>query len=424
MNYFSLSNPNTKVDFETALLEGLAKDGGLYFPEEIPTFSSSEMGLLQGKSLPQVGYEVLKKWFIQDVDDQELRQIAIEALNFPIPLKQVGDKYILELFHGPTMAFKDVAAGVLARLMSYFAKRNNKKINILVATSGDTGGAVAHGFANVENIRVFVLYPKGKVSALQEDQLTRTAENVFAIEVDGFFDDCQAMVKRAFNDEDLQILNLTSANSINIGRLIPQIIYQVYVWAQLSNKNLQIVVPSGNFGNIAAGLFARSMGFPLNNFIAGVNANDTIPRFLESGNYEPYPAVSTLSNAMDISDPSNFIRILKLFENNLELLKQHLQSIRVSDADTIDTIKQVYASYGYLMCPHTAVAWKASQLLGSSDLTQVIYSTASPAKFAEEMFRATGIKVDNKQEIEKLRSRPIRKVSIGNRYEELKQVLL
>ncbi len=424
MTFYSLTNPSIQVNFETALIQGLASDGGLFYPSFIPVFSLSEIKELVGLTLPEIGFLVLQKWFSDDIEANDLRKIAFNSLDFNIPLVSVGNKYILEIFHGPTMAFKDVAARVLANLTSYFAQKQNKKIRILVATSGDTGGAVAHGFANMPNIEVYVLFPKGKVSKLQEKQLTSVADNVFPIEVDGFFDDCQAMVKQAFNDPDLKGLNLTSANSINIGRLIPQIIYHFWAWSQLPGKKLQIVVPSGNFGNLAAGLFAMKMGMPVTNFVAGVNANDTVFRFLQTGKYEPKPTISTLSNAMDISNPSNFVRILKMFENNLELLKKHLQVSTVSDRETVDAIVRVYEKHNYLMCPHTAVGWKAAEDYESSDYVQVIYSTASPIKFAYEIYNATKIFVDDTQIMQQLESIPARKIQIKAEYSELKKILV
>ncbi len=423
MTFYSLTNPSIQVNFETALIEGLASDGGLFYPSFIPIFSSVEIRQLIGLTLPEIGFLVLQKWFSDDIEATDLRKIAFNSLNFNIPLVSVGNKYILEIFHGPTMAFKDVAARVLANLTSHFAQKQNKKIRILVATSGDTGGAVAHGFANVPNIEVYVLFPKGKVSKLQEKQLTSVADNIFPVEVDGFFDDCQTMVKQAFKDPDLKNLNLTSANSINIGRLIPQIIYHFWVWSQLPDKKLQIVIPSGNFGNLAAGLFAMKMGMPVTDFVAGVNANDTVFRFLQTGKYEPKPTISTLSNAMDISNPSNFVRILKMFENNLELLKKHLQVSTVSDRETIDTIIRVYEKHNYLMCPHTAVGWKAAEAYENSDYVQVIYGTASPVKFAHEIYNATKIFVDDTQIIQQLESTPARKIQIKAEYSELKKIL-
>lgn len=424
MTYFSLKNREHLVNFETALLRGLAPDGGLYFPNEIPRFSQNEIEDLLNLDLPTVGSVILSKWLEEDIPTVELKNICQEALSFPIPVKQVGNQKILELFHGPTMAFKDIAAGLLARFVGYFAGKTNNTVNVLVATSGDTGGAIAHGFANVQNTQVFVLFPKGKVSQLQHEQLTRVASNIFPIEVVGNFDDCQALVKRAFNDPLLAGLNLTSANSINIGRLLPQIIYHFWALQQLDfKKNAQIVVPSGNFGNLAAGFFARAMGLDVHGFVAAVNDNDTVPRFLETGQYEPHSAVSTLSTAMDIADPSNFVRILEFVGGSQVDAKNHLRAWRVSDAETIETIKDVYQNHGYLLCPHTAVGWVASKEFASPGVDNLIYATASPLKFAEEIEAATGISADNSKELEKLRQVNSRKVLIENDYSDLKRVL-
>jgi threonine synthase len=311
----------------------------------------------------------------------------------------------------------------LARLISYFARKRQTIIRVLVATSGDTGGAVAHGFANLENVQVYVLFPKNKVSQLQEKQLTCVAENVWPIEVEGYFDDCQAMVKQAFNDPDLQPLNLTSANSINLGRLIPQIIYHLWVWTQLPESELQLVIPSGNFGNLAAAFLAMKMGVPISRFVAGVNANDTVYRFMQTGKYEPRPTVSTLSNAMDISNPSNFSRILKIVNYDRSNLQQYLQVFRVTDQETTETILEVYNKYNYLLCPHTAVAWKAANLSEHMGLTQVVYATASPYKFAKEISAAAGLVIDDNQLIQQWSTKSSKKVSIAANYSELKQVL-
>jgi len=422
MLYHSLDNPNIQNSLETVILDGLAKDGGLFFPNQIPTFSQQELASLVGLDLASIASVVLQKWFAEDIEAKELEFIGA-SLAFPIPLVQVGDRYVLELFHGPTLAFKDVAATILARLISYFARKRQQIIRVLVATSGDTGGAVAHGFANLENVQVYVLFPKNKVSQLQEKQLTCVAENVWPIEVDGYFDDCQAMVKQAFNDPDLQTLNLTSANSINLGRLIPQIIYHLWVWTQLPEKNLQLVIPSGNFGNLAAAFLAMSMGVPVTKFVAGVNANDTVYRFMQTGKYEPRPTVSTLSNAMDISNPSNFSRILKMVNYDHSTLQQYLQVFKVTDQETVETILEVYNRYNYLLCPHTAVAWKAANLSKHIGLTQVVYATASPYKFAKEINTATGLVVDDQQLLQQWSTKPSKKISITGTYAELKQIL-
>ncbi len=424
INYYSTSKKAPHVDFETALFRGLAPDGGLYFPTQFPAFSPNELANLQGASLQEIGNQVLQKWFGEEIDASILKELAYDAQHFPIPLKKVGPFHILELFHGPTQAFKDVAAQNLSRLMSAFLTKRQEKITLLVATSGDTGGAIAHGFSNVPNIEVYVLFPKGRVSALQEEQLTRVADNVHPIEIEGVFDDCQAMVKQAFNDPELKNLKLTSANSISIGRLIPQIIYYIYAYALLPTDQIQFIVPSGNFGNLTGGLFAREMGLPFTSFIAATNKNDSAVRYAQTGIYEPRTTITTLSNAMDVGNPSNFIRVLELFGHDHGRFQETLQAFKVSDDTTIETIKRVYETYGYLLDPHTAVGWKISEEHAHPDMEKIIIATASPIKFAAEIQQATGIAVDNTEAIQALQSRPARKTAVSNDYEAFKSILL
>ncbi len=423
INYYSTNHNAPAVSFREALFRGLAPDGGLYFPTEFPKFSSEEIDDLRGQSLPEVAYRVLAKWFGDEIADEAIRQIANDAQNFPIPMHKVGDLHLLELFHGPTLAFKDVAAQNLPRLMSHFLQQEAREVTLLVATSGDTGGAIAHGFSDVPNIKVVVLFPKGRVSALQEEQLTRVADNVIPVEVDGFFDDCQAMVKRAFNDEALVGLNLTSANSISIGRLIPQIIYYAYVYAVLGRDDIQFIVPSGNFGNITGGLFAREMGLPFHSFIAATNANDSAVRYIETGQYAPSETIATLSNAMDVGNPSNFVRILELFEHEYEAVRDVLTAAQVDDAATVKTMCDVYRREKYLLDPHTAVGWRVAQELGDAEMARVLVSTAASVKFAEEIMQAAGIVVNNAAEIAALQQRPKRKLAIPNEYAALVTML-
>ena len=424
INYYSTNQNSPLVNFETALFQGLAPDGGLYFPEHFPSFLADELASLAGASLSEVGYLVLSKWFGNEIDTAVLKQIATSAQHFPIPLKKVGPYHILELFHGPTQAFKDVAAQNLSRLMSAFLEKRQESITLLVATSGDTGGAIAHGFSNVPNIEVFVLFPKGRVSALQKEQLTRVAKNVHPLEIEGVFDDCQAMVKQAFNDPELAHLKLTSANSISIGRLIPQIIYYVYTYAQLPSANIEFVVPSGNFGNLTGGLFARKMGLPFSSFIAATNKNDAAVRYAQTGVYEPQTTIPTLSNAMDVGNPSNFVRVLELFGNDHGRFQSLLQAYKVSDETTIETIKKVHHEHGYLLEPHTAVGWHISEQHANPDMETVIISTASPIKFAAEIQKTTGIPVNNSEAIKALQTRVARKTAVSNSYNAFKSILL
>ncbi len=423
MNFFSLNQNSPTVDFKQALLAGLAPDGGLYFPESFPQFSPKEISDLKNNSLPEAGFKVLCKWLEGEMEFSEVKEIANEALNFPIPLRKVGNFFILELFRGPTMAFKDIAARSLALLMSRVLQKENKKAVILVATSGDTGGAVAHGFANVPNIKVVVLYPKGKVSRLQEEQLTRVSENVFSIEVDGVFDDCQALVKKAFVDPELKNLNLSSANSISVGRLIPQIIYYIYAYAQMPIDTMEFVVPCGNFGNVCAGIFARKMGLPFNKFLMANNENDAVYKYYQSGVFQAQPTIQTMSTAMDIGNPSNFARILKAFDNNHAAFKELIKVVKVTDLETTAAIKKVYAEHNYLLDPHTAVAWVAAEN-EKNDFTKIITGTASPIKFADSIKEHTGIEVDDSQAIAELAKNPKRKIEIKNNYVELKSTLL
>lgn len=423
IRYYSTNRQAPEVTFQEALFQGLAPDGGLYFPTAFPTFSAAELTQLHGASLPEVGFRVLHKWFGDEIGAEPLRRIATEAQHFPIPLRQVGPYQILELFHGPTQAFKDVAAQNLARLMSHFLAQRQQQVTLLVATSGDTGGAIAHGFSGVANINVVILYPKGRVSQLQEEQLTRVAGNVFPLEVDGVFDDCQAMVKQAFNDPDLAGLSLTSANSISIGRLIPQIIYYAYAYACLGRDGIEFVVPSGNFGNLTGGLFARAMGLPFDSFIAACNRNDAAVRYGATGEYVPQPTVATLSNAMDVGNPSNFVRVLELFGHDWAAFRALLQAYMVSDETTVATIGAVWQKHGYLLDPHTAVGWQVAEQHADPDKQTVIIATAAPLKFAAEIEAKTGIGVDNAAAIASLRNRPVRKWAVAGGYTAVKSFL-
>ena len=424
IQFYSTNGLAPLATFEEALFRGLAPDGGLYFPQQFPRFSAETIAQLPGATLIEVGEAVLNAWFAAEITPEEIAKIASSALSFPIPLIPVGDFHILELFHGPTMAFKDVAARTLSRLMSHFLQKSHQRITLLVATSGDTGGAIAHGFSDVEGIDVYVLFPKGRVSALQEEQLTRVADNITPIEVEGVFDDCQAMVKQAFNDPALQSLNLTSANSISIGRLIPQIIYYISAYAQAPRPNWQFIVPSGNFGNLTGGLFARAMGLPFDSFIAATNLNDSVVRYLQTGRYQPYQTVQTLSNAMDVGNPSNFARILELYQGEHNTIRTLISAHAISDRETVETMRRVYDQYGYLLDPHTAVGWRVAEQFGAEDRPKIITATAAPIKFAQEIALATGIVVDDSAEIAKLHQRPQRKQTIPNDYHALTQLLL
>ena len=419
IRYCSTNGQAPAVTFAEALFQGLAPDGGLYFPDQFPKFDAAELAALHGVTLPEAGLAVLQKWFGAEIPAADLQAIAAAAFHFPVELRPVGPFQLLELFHGPTQAFKDVAAQTLARLMSHFLQARRENILLLVATSGDTGGAIAHGFADVPNIDVVILFPKGRVSALQEEQLTRVAENVHPLEIDGVFDDCQALVKRAFNDPALASFRLTSANSISIGRLIPQIVYYVYAYGLTGRSDLEFVVPSGNFGNLTGGLFAREMGLPLDHFIAATNQNDVAVRYLETGRYEPQPTIQTLSNAMDVGNPSNFVRVLELFGHDPERCRAVLRARSVTDAETIATMQAVYRDYHCLLDPHTAVGWHVAAELADPARQTIVVSTAAPVKFAAEIAAQAGLPVDDEAALQALARYGRRKTSLPNEYDAL-----
>jgi len=391
MKLYSTNNKQLQVSFKDAVFNSLPLDKGLYMPEHIPLLDPMFIRHIQQYSLQEIAFHVAHALIGDDIPEADLKKIVNDAINFDAPVRFLSkDTAVLELFHGPSYAFKDFGARFMSRVMGYFSKADDQLLDVLVATSGDTGGAVALGFLGVAGTRVTILYPKGKVSEVQELQLTTNGQNIRAIEIDGTFDDCQALVKRAFNDVELNgELRLTSANSINIARLIPQTFYYFYAYAQLKAQGINEVVftvPSGNFGNIGAGLLAYKMGLPVKRFVAATNVNDTVPRFLKSGKYEPKPSVQTLANAMDVGDPSNWVRIQDLFDQDLEHLKEMVTSYTYDDATTQDAMEQLYKEYKYVACPHTAIAWVASQAYAGEHPGQyasVFLSTAHPCKFPD-----------------------------------------
>lgn len=389
MKYLSLASKNKRFPLKEVLFKGLAPDGSLFMPESIPQLDRDFIENMAAYDLPEIAFRVLKPYMDEDIKDDELRAITRESFNFPIPVRQIdGNLYVLELFHGPTQAFKDVGARFLSRILGYFNRNEDRKLLVLTATSGDTGGAVANGFHKVEGIEVIVLYPKGKVSPYQEYQITSPGANVHAIAVEGSFDDCQRLVKEAFRDEDLRkIAYMTSANSINIGRLLPQMVYYFFAYAQLRAMGVKgdpvITVPSGNFGNITAAVLAHKMGLPVKRFVAATNANDVVPRFFKSGVYEPHQTIVTLANAMDVGDPSNFPRMYELYNNSLQDIMTEMISLSVSDAEIKKAISEGFGKYSYLMDPHTAAAYTAA--IGQVDKSEIslFVSTAHPFKFGE-----------------------------------------
>ena len=392
MQYYSTNGKAPLATLEEAVVRGLAPDKGLYMPQEIRPLPQEFFDNIENMSFQEMSYQVAHNFFGDDVDAESLREIVFDTLAFETPIVKVEDNiYSLELFHGPTLAFKDVGARFMARLLRYFIKREGKEqVNVLVATSGDTGSAVANGFLGVDGIHVYVLYPKGKVSKIQESQFTTLGKNITAIEVDGVFDDCQALVKSAFMDEELQgHMNITSANSIKVARFLPQAFYYFNAYAQAKKlgkaDNLTICVPSGNFGNITAGLFAQRMGLPIKHFIAANNANDIFYNYLLSGIYSPKASIQTIANAMDVGDPSNFARILDLYKSSHTEICNHISGATYSDDEIAATMKKCYEQTGYVLDPHGACGYQALKDNLKEGETGVFLETAHPAKFKEKV---------------------------------------
>lgn len=397
MKYYSTNNKSTQATLQEAVVKGLASDRGLYMPEVIKSLPDSFFEEMKDLSFQEVAYVVADAFFGEDVEAEDLKKIVYETLNFDVPLVHVNDNiYSLELFHGPTLAFKDVGARFMSRLLGYFIKKEGQKdVNVLVATSGDTGSAVANGFLGVDGIHVYVLYPKGKVSPIQECQFTTLGKNITALEIDGVFDDCQALVKSAFMDEELnKKMYLTSANSINVARFLPQAFYYFYAVAQLhklgKKDNIVICVPSGNFGNITAGLFGKRMGMPVKRFIAANNRNDVFFQYLNSGVYSPKASVQTIANAMDVGDPSNFARVLDLYGHSHEAIKNDISGCTYTDEQISETLLDCYRKHGYLLDPHGAVGYRALSEYLESDEVGVFLETAHPAKFKDTVDRILG----------------------------------
>ncbi len=394
MKYYSTNHNTPDVTLELAVTQGLAADRGLFMPERIEPMPESFFREISSMSFPELSFEVAKKFFGEDIPGYTLQKIVFNTLTFDTPLVEVTKNiYSLELFHGPTSAFKDVGARFMARLLSHFLGKEKKMVHVLVATSGDTGSAVANGFLGVPGIKVHVLYPKGKVSDIQEKQFTTLGQNIAALEIDGTFDDCQALVKSAFMDDELKKkITITSANSINVARFLPQAFYYFNAWAKLEDKTRKVVysVPSGNFGNLTAGLFAKRMGLPVSKFIAANNLNDIVFKYLQSGVYEPRPSVSTIANAMDVGDPSNFARILDLYKNNHQSITNDIIGTTYTDDQIRETLLSVYSTKGYLLDPHGAVGYRALTELLQEDETGIFLETAHPAKFTETVEAVVG----------------------------------
>ncbi len=437
MKFYSLNKKSPAVSFKEATVLGQAPDKGLYFPEHIPVFDKSFFNNMQSLSNEEIAFQVIHPYVAETIPEDVLRKIVAETINFPIPLVEVNNKISsLELFHGPTLAFKDVGARFMSRCLGYFSKDSADKVTVLVATSGDTGGAVANGFYNVDGVEVVILYPSGKVSSVQEKQLTTLGKNIRALEVEGSFDDCQQMVKQAFADDELnEKLFLTSANSINVARWLPQQFYYFFAYKQWNSSpphgadrdNPPVIsVPSGNFGNICAGMLAHISGLPVKHFIAACNANDIVPKFMQSRNYQPQKAIATLSNAMDVGNPSNFIRILELFNNEFLSLKEKLSSVSITDDETKATIKLVLKTYNYLLDPHGAVGYLALEkyLQQHPDQKGFFIETAHPVKFYDVVEPVIGEKIPLPASVEEIIDREKISIKIDSDYARLKEFLL
>ena len=400
MRYYSTNKKSECVSLRDAVVNGLAEDRGLYMPEKINKLPEEFFKDIDKMSSQEISYEVAKAFFGDDVETDALKKIVYDTLSFDCPVKNICNNiWTLELFHGPTLAFKDVGARFMARLLEYFIRQESQQtVNVLVATSGDTGSAVANGFLGVDGIHVYVLYPKGKVSKIQESQFTTLGNNITAIEIDGVFDDCQNLVKNAFMDKELNnSMKLTSANSINVARFLPQAFYYFNAYARMKElgkaDKFVVCVPSGNFGNITAGLFAREMGLPIKRFIAANNANDVFYQYLQTGNYVPKPSIQTIANAMDVGDPSNFARILELYGHDHAAIKAVISGATYSDDSIRETMKACNDSFGYVLDPHGACAFRALSEGLADDENGVFLETADPAKFKETVENAIGQKI-------------------------------
>lgn len=432
MLYYSLNHKSPRVNFREATIHGQAPDKGLYFPEEIPILPNDFIADIEHYSKKDIAWQVISPYVSDSIPQKELKKIIEETIDFDFPLVQLTDDiYSLELFHGPTLAFKDVGARFMSRCLGYFVKDEVQKVTVLVATSGDTGGAVANGFYGVEGVEVVILYPSGKVSSIQELQLTTPGKNITALEIDGRFDNCQQMVKQAFADEELKKKKfLTSANSINVARWLPQQFYYLFAYQQWKKEQPDlrpvISVPSGNFGNICAGMLAWHSGLPVQHFIAACNANDIIPSYLETGKYRPKEAVATLSNAMDVGNPSNFVRILEIFESEFELLKGNLSSYTISDEETKETIASIYKKYDYVLDPHGAVGYLALEhyLKEHPGQKGFFLETAHPVKFPDAVELVIGGKIEVPKSVGHLLNKKKESVKMKADYQELKTYLM
>ena len=426
MKYYSTNHQTSDVSLQEAVVKGLAADKGLFMPERINALSTSFFERMSKMTLQEVAFEVAQAFFGEDIPADKLKQIVYDTMSFDIPLVKVSHNiYSIELFHGPTLAFKDVGARFMARMLGYFVSGQDKLVNVLVATSGDTGSAVANGFLGVEGIHVYVLYPKGKVSLIQEKQFTTLGKNVTALEVDGTFDDCQRLVKSAFMDDELNAhMQLTSANSINVARFLPQAFYYFWAVAQLQATNIVCCVPSGNFGNITAGLFGKRMGLPITRFIAANNRNDIFYQYLQTGQYNPRPSIATIANAMDVGDPSNFARVLALYENNHAAICQDISGATYTDEQIADEIRCVYETNGYLLDPHGACGHRALREGLRSGETGFFIETAHPAKFKDTVEGIIGQPVAIPQRLQEFMKGIKQSINMTKQFADFKAFLL
>ena len=431
MKFYSTNHQASDATLQEAVVKGLASDKGLFMPYEIKALSQSFYDQIENLSFQEIAYKVADAFFGEDIPAETLKQIVYDTLNFDAPFVKVKENiYSLELFHGPTLAFKDVGGRFMARLLGYFIKQEGQKqVNVLVATSGDTGSAVANGFLGVEGIHVYVLYPKGKVSDIQEKQFTTLGQNITALEVDGTFDDCQALVKNAFMDVELNAhMKLTSANSINVARFLPQTFYYFYAYAQLKKagkaNNLVICVPSGNFGNITAGLFGKRMGLPVKRFIAANNRNDIFYQYLQTAKYNPCPSVATIANAMDVGDPSNFARILALYENSHQAICAEISGATYTDEQIRETIKKIYQGTGYLLDPHGACGYRALEEGLLEDEVGIFLETAHPAKFLDTVEGIIDDKVEIPTKLQEFMKGTKQSIEMSKDFESFKAYLL
>ncbi|MEO6284563.1 MAG: threonine synthase [Dyadobacter sp.] len=431
MIFYSTKTASLKASLEGAIFHSLPPDNGLYMPEHIPAISEEFLADIENRTFKEIAIEITSTLFEGEITRSEIETIIDNAYDFEAPIVKITpDDYVLELFHGPSMAFKDFGARFMAAIMSYFLLRSKKEIKILVATSGDTGGAVAQGFYKIPGISVTILYPSGKVSDIQEKQLTTLGYNVTALEVAGTFDDCQRLVKEAFLDPELnQKFNLASANSINIARLIPQSFYFFAAYAQLKKLGRPIVfsVPSGNFGNLSAGLLAYRMGLPVEHFVAATNLNNAVPRYLETGSYDPAPSIETISNAMDVGSPSNFVRLKRFFNDDWKSVTEKISGFYFTDEQTQKAMREVYGNANYVMCPHTAVAYRGLQEYrkkNKSNFTGVFLSTAHPAKFIDLVEETLGKSIEIPERLKSLLSIEKESVKINADFTEFKALLM